>query len=905
MSTYESAYKSLLQGVSQQLPSERLPGQVTAQVNMTSDAVTNIRRRPGVVYNASWNWEDSDAEHALGWFTDVAGVRVHIILNTNTGNIRILNENFVEEANLDTNGYLVNADPTRIRATSVGNEFYLCNVDALPELKYNNDTPDPANSGFFYIVSGAFGKRYSVEFISSYGRLTAEYTTPSGASTGDAAKSTPEYIATQLFDQLSGLSFSDVRITSFAWKWASEPVPGKLAPVMQEFNIQENTGTALTPVWTDRTAPFEITASKLSQGGLRVRYKANADAVFTIGFQVKVSGTWLPDTFVTSAINLPSVRTGYGALITAQVLTPTISITAFTSQVELKGDPTLLIQRDGPYVFISRAGGVTVSTSVGTAYMIASKSGEVTNTGQLPARLPSAADGWICRVGTGGSAQYYRYKHITTEWLEVGAWGSPTGIANAPISIHWDGAAWNLNMQEFVGRGAGDDKANPAHEWMQYGISGIGTYQGRLVILSGPMVSLSASNSARTFFRSTVTGVISSDPIEVGSSMNSSAAYEWTVPFQKDLILMSRAYQAVIPSGNTAITPATATVVPTSGHEVDTTSGPIVLGRTLMYCTPRSEDFFGVMEMIPSNYTDSQYVSQDSTPHLPRYMPGRCRFAVSSSVASMAVFAPSGDPQSLVVHEYHWDGDTKVQQAWHQWMFPYPVAFAYFASDKIVLAFIKNSRIVLGTLDPRAGTVNSQSERRPFLDLNVSAPINSRVVQIPNWMLSFDPGITTRLKLVALTGPLAGELVGYDVGPDDTLITVMSHSSGTVGIGLPFYSSVIPTPPVATDYNGQVIHSGKATLLRYLVGTEKSSEFNVRIRDAYSGYDAFGAPTLSWSSPELELGRGLYADSAVSVVPCRTDMRSTSMELYTTGTGELNVTSLEYVARFHPKIKRK
>ena len=79
----------------------------------------------------------------------------------------------------------------------------------------------------------------------------------------------------------------------------------------------------------------------------------------------------------------------------------------------------------------------------------------------------------------------------------------------------------------------------------------------------------------------------------------------------------------------------------------------------------------------------------------------------------------------------------------------------------------------------------------------------------------------------------------------------------------------------------------------------------MRIRDAYSGYGAFGAPTLSWSSPELELGRGLYADSAVSVVPCRTDMRSTSMELYTTGTGELNVTSLEYVARFHPKIKRK
>ena len=39
---------SLLQGVSQQIPRERLPGQVGAQLNMVSDLVTGIRRRPGI-----------------------------------------------------------------------------------------------------------------------------------------------------------------------------------------------------------------------------------------------------------------------------------------------------------------------------------------------------------------------------------------------------------------------------------------------------------------------------------------------------------------------------------------------------------------------------------------------------------------------------------------------------------------------------------------------------------------------------------------------------------------------------------------------------------------------------------------------------------------------------------------
>lgn len=890
MSTYEAAYKSLLQGVSQQLPEERLPGQLTSQVNMVSDPVTNLRRRPGVLFRKSWAWDSADHEHSLGWFTDIAGSRVHILLNTNTGNIRILNENFVEEANLNAGAYLVNTDPTRIRATSVGNEFFLCNVDKTPVAQYGTTDPNPANSGFFYVVSGAFSKGYNVNIVHGDGALTATYTTPSGTGTGDAARATPEYIAEQLYNQLTGNSFSDVRITSYNSHYGN-------------FQLQENIGSSITPNWVNRDAPFEMPASRIADGFLRYQCLLNVVGGMSVplNFQVNVGGTW-KSTVYTSQVSLPPKP---NLLVTPPAYS-TVPLTLFTSQAVLTGDPTLFVQRDGPYVFVTRAGGISVNTSVGSGFMVASKSGVVPSAGSLPARLPSAANGFICRVGTEDSPQYYRYNHLTTEWSETGAWGSPHSITNVPISILWNGTAWALRTTAFDGRNAGDDDSNELHEWMTYGISGMGTYQGRLVLMSGPMVSLSASNKPRQFFRSTVTSLVNSDAIEVGAGMNSAAAYEWAIPFQKDLILFSRAYQAVIPSGNSAITPATATVVPTSAHETDTTSSPVTLGRTLMYCTPKSEDFFGAMEMIPSNYTDSQYVSQDSTPHLPKYMGGRCRFAVSSGVASLALFSPSGDPYSLVVHEYHWDGETKVQQAWHQWTFEYPIACAYFASDVVVLAFIQNGHIVLCTVDPRAGALNASSERRPFLDLNVSASIVGNTVTIPAWMLSFDPLIRDKLKLVMVTGALAGEEVGFTNGATaNTLTTVLSHPSGTVGIGIPYYSGVIPSPPVVKDYNDQTIHSGKATLQRYMVGTKNSSEFTVNVTDAYSTGEDLAVPTLSWSSPELELGRGLYADTSISIVPCRTDLRSTAMEVSTEGTGELNITSLEYVAKYHPKIKRR
>lgn len=893
MSTYESTYKSLIQGISQQLPSERLPGQLTAQVNMVSDPVTNLRRRPGVQYKTNWTWAGATESNVLAWFTDLAGSRVHILLNTSSGAIKILNEAYGTEADLDAGDYLVASDPRNIRACAVGNEFFLANCEKSPVVEVAPSDANPANSGFFYVTSGAFGKTYTVSVVYSDGTITATYTTPGGTGPSDASLSTPEYIATNLANQLKNAGTSvpvvmtDIRITS--WEFWEE---------VTDTYLQKNTGTASSPVWTNVTPGDEFSIAQIEQKYLRARYVSNSGDVpgyLQINFQVKVNGAWQSTIYSSTGLILPL---GPGTM------TKIVPVNLFTS-ITTPGTPLLYVATDGPYVYITRSGGIAVSTNVGSAYLLASQSGFVTSEGNLPARLPAAASGYIVRVGTGESPKYYQYNSANVEWIEVAKYGSPTSVRNVPISIIWNGSAWALNIAAFEGRLSGDDITNPAHEFMSSGITGIGTYQGRLVILSGALVSLSASNKPRRFFRSTVTSILSSDPIEIGSGQNSAAAYEWAVPFQKDLILFSSAYQAVLPSGNAAVTPSNATVVPTSGHGVDTTSSPINLGRTLMYCNPRSEDFFGIMEMIPSPYTDSQYVSQDSTPHLPKFMGGRCRFAVSSGVSSMAMFAPTGDKNSLMIHEYHWSNDTKDQQAWHQWQFEYPVANAYFVGDVSVLVFVKNSVVVLGTLDARAGSSDKNGIRRAFVDLNVPVAFTNNTITVPAWMTAFDPDITVKLRAVSGTGALAGELIGTSVSGSNTLTTVRSWPNGTAVIGVPYYSGFIPTPPQTTDYNGDIIHDGKATLLRYILKTKNSSDFDISVSDEYSAVTTFAGNALAYDSPELSLGRGKYSNLATIKIPARTDMRTTTLELSTSGVGEFNVTALEYIAKFSPKVKRR
>ena len=912
MSTYEASYKSLLQGVSQQLPQERLPGQVTSQINMMSDPVTNVRRRPGVEFKHTWEWTDSTDSSVAAWFTDIAGSRMHVLLDTNSGNIRMLNEQFVEEASLDASAYLYNSDLSKVRAVSMGNELFIANCAKLPKVTYVDTVPNPANSGFFYISAGAFSKNYNASLVYAGGSVTASYTTPSGTGAGDAALSTPEYIAQQLFAQLNGTTFTDVRVLSTQVE--KDGSGGGSAPAYGSAVYQKNTGSPLAPTWVTQTLPIDVPASDVTGGLTALLYTDTTPYVppprgigglgvirrnrFRFTFQVKVLDVWQATVYTTNWIDVP--RYPVNASHTNYQYRRGLQTTVYTDVATVSGAPAYFIVRTGPYVFATQSGGLTINTDVGTGFMLASKTGAVSDAGNLPARLPTAADGYIVRVGLGKSPQYFRYEADTAEWIETGAYGSISGIVDAPISIIWNGTAWALNTDAFEGRLAGDDVSNEMHEWITNGITGMGTYQGRLAILSGPMVSLSASNKPRRFFRSTVTSILSSDSIEVGASMNSAAAYEWAIPFQKDLLLFSKAYQAVIPSGNAAITPSTATVVPTSGHEVDTLSSPVVMGRTLMYSSPKSKDFFGMLEMVPSNYTDSQYISQDSTPHLPKYMAGRCRFAVSSGVASMGIFGSTGDKNALIIHEYHWDGDTKVQQAWHQWSFKYPIATAYFASDVIVVVFVLDETAIIGVIDPRAGIVNAESEHIPFLDLNMTVPIVDNVITPPAWMLPF----INDLVAVVPSGLSAGSVVGTTV-VGATLVTVPSYANGAVKLGLPYYSGIIPSPPVVRDYNEGVIHTGKASILRFMIGTSNSSEFKVNIDDAYQDYEEYIVPTLTWDNPEFQLGHALSGEHVVSVVPCRTDLRSTGLEIYTEGTGELNVTSLEYVAKFNPKIKRK
>ena len=781
MAAFESSLKSLLQGVSQQIPRERLDGQVGAQSNMLSDAVTGLRRRPGSLVRYSGAHAGAVSGKVVGWDTDIGGSLLKLLLNTTTGVLTILDASYTVVGSL-TSTYLQAADRKNIRTTTVGERMIIANLEKQPALGAANTAINTAQAGFFYVVAGAFSKAYTITGVFNGVTKTATYTTPNGSGAGDAALSTPEYITSQLHTQLN------------------------------------------TP------AIAGLAASAVS----------------------------------------------------------------------------------GPYAFFRMTStDMRFTTSMSESYLVTSGNGYLRSSAALPARLPSIADTYVVATTSSRSPVYYQYNDNKQSWLESGAFGTPSTLTNMPIIIRrkvtLDG--WEFDPTPYEGQLAGDTTNNPAPPFITRGITGMGSFQGRLVLLSGPTASLSGSGRPERWFRSTLVELIDSDPIQVGASANSSAAYQYAVPFQKDLILCSEKYQALIPSGNTALTPKNATVVITSSFESDMTSGPVNLGRTLMYATPRSADFFGVLEMVPSQYTDSQYISQDVTAHIPKYMPGRCSWSVSSSTSNLVLFGCTGDENSCVVHEYMWGDDGKVQQAWHKWTFPYAISDAFFSGSLITFVFVQNGVVVLATVDPRAGALTASAATRPFLDLYYAGTVTGGQFTLDATLRTFDPALAGKTKLSNAEGDLAGEQVGASyVAATDAYITTIGDGfpSGPVYAGVPYTSSVTPSTPQIKDSNGVVISSNKLTIKHFMVGTKNSGEFEASISDGINGLGGtYTHSPLFWSSPELALGYARRAAESTVVIPARTNAATTTLVLSASGTTELNIISLEYMGRYSQKLTRR
>lgn len=202
----EGTIPSLLQGVSQQIPRERKPGQLGSQVNMLADPVTSIRRRPGAVLlnNATGITAPLSGQLFTSYVERGTDGR-HLVINTATGDWYLLAKNTGVVVNSGNSAYLrASLGAVSIQTASVGGLTYILNTEQAPVTSVNNaGKQNPANFGFINILTGAFQKEYNV--ILTSGGTTKSYTYSTGTTIDDANlyKTKVDNIAAGLRDQIN------------------------------------------------------------------------------------------------------------------------------------------------------------------------------------------------------------------------------------------------------------------------------------------------------------------------------------------------------------------------------------------------------------------------------------------------------------------------------------------------------------------------------------------------------------------------------------------------------------------------------------------------------------------------------------------------------------------------------
>lgn len=254
-------------------------------------------------------------------------------------------------------------------------------------------------------------------------------------------------------------------------------------------------------------------------------------------------------------------------------------------------------------------------------------------------------------------------------WREVAKPGVTTSLTastmphklvrNSDGTFTFDALTWDQ-------REAGDDDSNPPPSFVGGTINDVFFHRNRLGFISGENVILSEAGEFFNFWRTTVTDLLDSDPIDVAVSHNRVSTLAHAVPYDKSLFLFAGQSQFVLDSDG-LLTPRTAGVDQTTEYEMDADVRPVGSGATLYFVTPG-----GSYSHLYEYYVDPDTAANAAanvTAHVPKYLPANLS-SITASANYDTVFAlSSDDPNALYVYRYYWRGNEKVQSAWCRWSF--------------------------------------------------------------------------------------------------------------------------------------------------------------------------------------------------------------------------------------------
>ena len=259
---------------------------------------------------------------------------------------------------------------------------------------------------------------------------------------------------------------------------------------------------------------------------------------------------------------------------------------------------------------------------------------------------------------------------------------------------------------DWADREAGDNETNPFPAFGNYDVAtdpdGIFTindiffHRNRLGFISDENVILSESGGYYNFFHTTVLSVLDTAVIDVAVSNNQVAILKSAIPFQESLILFSDLQQFKLTS-DSFLTPTSVTVDVATNFETSTKAKPVPAGKTIFFPFQRGA-YSGIREYfinIASETNDANEISA----HVPEYVEGTVRKMAVSSNEEVLLILSDTDRREVKVYKYYYNEKEKMQSAWSTWKFDAEIIDMSFIGSIAFFLFRRGTSIYLEKLN--------------------------------------------------------------------------------------------------------------------------------------------------------------------------------------------------------------
>lgn len=676
---------SLTQGVSQQAPELRRPSQAEDQLNCWNSFVNGMSKRPGGVFQAEYKvpagfvnkgsqWEFLDYGMDFGRFV--------VAFDTNGKMIAFKEDGTPVNVVGDTKYLRLHSAAVQGRKYTVlpyGTAAFVLNKAApvlpRPDVIIDDKTfPLPHTDGRTdFMVTFAYpegGKKY--QFSVSGQGVTLPGTT------------SPVEVARQAIHVFAS------KYPSFVWKQAGSVVYGK--------------GNHETSV-----AYADGTEGGCSFATQAVVKPTGSFSGVVVGFVHVKQGDYGTSYTVNVKIN--------DKLSTVKHTTPDGSDTAHRNQIALE------FIRDKLLHAIEAAAGVTCSRVGATGFAIYANDysskvkvwasddvnnnairafdTSVTTEDDLPHQC---VDGYTVRVSAknSDSAYYLRYQGEDSDdagmWMETPkplerykVWGDTLPHLLAPSTDLEGNTILTFSVADWAPRKTGDMESigfpeivsDVSEEGMSIKtLASVGLYQSRLVMLGGPYLSMSRTNSFFDLFPASMLTEVDTDPINLlitgqkGQMVNGFHV----IPTEHDVLVLGDTHQVDIGSDTGVMSPTSVYSKPKTAYTMDPGSSPALVGDSIYFIDAR-QGYAACQQYSVRDSAGGRYAYEISQ-HCPTYLKGRMDILVGTP-QGVLLLKPVGTTKTVYVYQFIDSAEARVQSAWTRWEFAGNVLNAEFREGNL------------------------------------------------------------------------------------------------------------------------------------------------------------------------------------------------------------------------------